>query len=58
MSKEIERCKTEEIVVLECERCGHREHAWEAEMKACPICGGPLCEAPEFEFEDEERRCI
>jgi hypothetical protein len=24
-------------------------------VRACPICGGPMHEAPEFEFDEEER---
>jgi rubrerythrin len=53
MRETLERRKSEDLIVLECDQCGHREQVWGVESKACPICGGPMYEAPEFDDEDE-----
>lgn len=54
MIEELERCKDDDLIVLECERCGHRDQAWRAGSHACRFCGGGMVEAPDFEAEDLE----
>ncbi|MBI3950897.1 MAG: hypothetical protein HY314_10645 [Acidobacteria bacterium] len=56
MRKILDRRKSEELIALQCEQCGHHELALEAELRACPICGWPMTEIPEYEDEEEERR--
>ncbi len=56
MRETLERRKSEKLIVLQCEQCGHHEQTLTYELKACPVCEGVMSEAPELEDEDEERR--
>jgi rubrerythrin len=56
MHETLDRDKAEQLVVLECANCGHREQVLQGQTKGCPICGGSMSEAPEFDFADEEWR--